>query len=189
MTQRVRHTKAETIARVRKEFEALERVLRRLSAADLARPVPGFGARARIRREVWTGKDALAHIVEWKRQVLRSLRREGADPELRGLDIAKQNRILYERWHRRPVRDVIAFHRSVHRDVMAALRKLPDRYFATPRSAQWPNDLTGHSAGHRIRHLESYVLERKRPLGSKRPASGAAARSAASRRGRGAAPV
>jgi hypothetical protein len=159
---KVRHTKAHTIARIEKEFRALDRVVREVGAADLRRPVPGFGSRARIRRERWTGKDALAHIVEWKCVVLRSLRREGADPELRGRELAGQNRVLYERWKRRPVTAVIAFHRRVHREVMSALRALPDDYFTrTARSPSWPNDLLGHAAGHRERHLEAYRRSRK----------------------------
>jgi hypothetical protein len=160
---KIRHTKANTIARVEKEFRALDRVVRLVSAADLRRPVPGFGSGARIRRERWTGKDALAHIVEWKRQVLRSLRHEGSDPELRGRDIASKNRVLYERWKRRSVNEVLAFHERVHRDVIGALRALPDEYFTrTPRSPSWPNDLLDHAAGHRVRHLEPYRRSRNR---------------------------
>ncbi|HEY6958637.1 MAG TPA: maleylpyruvate isomerase N-terminal domain-containing protein [Candidatus Limnocylindria bacterium] len=151
---KVTHTKRRTMARVAAEYRALDRVVRALGTRGLERPVPGFGARARIRRESWTGKDALAHIVEWKRQALRALRREHSDPELRGLVIARKNRVLYERWHRRPARDVIAYHRAVERDVMAALRALPEDYFAKKRSPYWPGDLLGHAAGHRTRHLE-----------------------------------
>ena len=119
--------------------------------------MPGFGARARIRRERWTGKDALAHIVEWKRQALRALRSEASDPTLRGLPIDRKNRVLYERWHRRPPGAVIAYHRAVQRDVMKALRELPEAYFAKRRSPYWPGDLTTHAAGHRRRHLEAML--------------------------------
>lgn len=153
--KKVRHTRRATIARVEAEYRALDRVVRRLGAVGLARPVPGFGERARIRREMWTKKDALAHIVEWKRHQVRGLRRERSDPELRGLPIERKNRVLYDRWRRRSVREVIAYHRAVHRDVRAALRALPEGYFSKPaRSPIWPNDLVGHAAGHRRRHLE-----------------------------------
>lgn len=151
---KVTHTKRRTMARVSAEYRALDRVVRSLGARGLERPIPGFGSRARISRELWTGKDALAHIVEWKRQALRALRHERSDPELRGLPIDRKNRVLYERWHRRPARDVIAYHRAVHRDVMAALRALPEEHFAKRRSPYWPGDLLGHAAGHRTRHLE-----------------------------------
>ncbi|OLE76379.1 MAG: hypothetical protein AUG02_04815 [Chloroflexi bacterium 13_1_20CM_2_70_9] len=73
-----------------------------------ARSIAGFGARARIRRERWTGKDALAHIVGERR----------------------------------------------------ALRTLPETYFRkTPRSPHSPNDLVGHPASHRQRHLEALLAE------------------------------
>lgn len=151
---KMRHTRQRTIARVEAEYLALDRVVRQLGSR-LREPVPGFGARARIKRERWTGKDALAHIVAWKQHQLRTLRRETHDASMRGKPIDVQNRMLYRRWHRRTVREVIAYHRAVHRDVMAALRAQPQSYFAEPpRSPQWPNDLLGHAAGHRERHLE-----------------------------------
>lgn len=144
--------------RVEAEYRALDRVVRRLSDR-LREPVPGFGARARISRERWTGKDALAHIVAWKHHQLRRLARQPPDMTIRGRPIAVQNRVLYARWHRRSLRDVIAYHRRIHREVMAALRARPTSYFTDPpRSPPWPNDLIGHSAQHRERHLES--LER-----------------------------
>jgi hypothetical protein len=152
----VRHTKRATIAAVEAEHRALDRAVRRLGRRGLEREIPGFGARARIRRERWLAKDALAHIVEWKRQALRALRKETSDPELRGLPIDRKNRVLYGRWHRRPAREVVAYHRAVQRDVMKALRALPEAYFAKRRSPFWPGDLRGHSAGHRRRHLEVF---------------------------------
>jgi len=152
---KIHHTKRGTIARVEAEYQALDRAVRRLGRTGLARPIPGFGARARIRRERWRARDALAHIVEWKRQVLRGLRTEGSDPKLRGLTIDRKNRVLYERWRRTPVADVVAFHRQVHRETIAALRAKPEQYFREPpRSRFWPNDLLGHSKAHRERHLE-----------------------------------
>ena len=156
----IRHTRRRTISRVEAEYRRLDRVVRRLGPR-LSEAVPGFGARARIKRERWTGKDALAHIVAWKQHQLRTLRREKHDATLRGKPIAAQNRVLYRRWHRRTVRDVVAYHRSVHRDVVAALRARPESYFADPpRSPMWPNDLVGHAAEHRERHLEPLLQER-----------------------------
>lgn len=151
----VLHNKRETIARVEAEYAALDRTVRRLGTKGLEEPVPGFGARARIKRELWLRKDALAHVVEWKRQQLRALRKERSDPELRGLQIHRKNQVLFERWHSRPARDVVAYHRLVARDVRAAMRALPPAYFAKRVSPQWPNDLVGHSAEHRRRHLEA----------------------------------
>jgi hypothetical protein len=143
------------MSRVAAEYRALDRVVRRLGGR-LREPVPGFGARARIKRERWTGKDALAHIVAWKHHQLRTLAHQPHDMTIRGKPTDVQNRVLYTRWHRRSVRDVVAYHRRIHREVMAALRARPASYFTdTPRSPMWPNDLIGHSAQHRTRHLES----------------------------------
>ena len=155
MGNTVLHNKRETMARVEKEYRALDRVVRRLGTRGLNEDVPGFGARARIRRERWTRKDALAHIVEWRRQALRALRKEASDPDLKGLPIDRKNRRLYERWHSRPARAVVAYHRKTQREVIAAFRRLPDDYFSQHRSMIWPNDLVGHSAEHRRRHLEA----------------------------------
>ena len=151
----IAHTKLATLGRVVAEYRALDRIVRALGPRGLERDIPGFGARARIRRERWTAKDALAHIVEWKRQALRALRKERSDPALRGLKIDRKNRALYERWHGRAAADVIAYHRVVQRDVVAAMRALPETYFAKRRSPIWPNDLVGHAAWHRRRHLET----------------------------------
>jgi len=155
MGKTVMHNKRETMARVEKEYRALDAVVRRLGSKGLEAPVPGFGARARIRRERWTRKDALAHIVEWRRNALRALRKESSDPELRGLKIDQQNRKLYQRWHARPAREVVAYHRKIHKETMTAMRRLPDQYFRRRLSSIWPNDLVGHSAEHRRRHLEA----------------------------------
>ncbi len=153
--RQVRHSKRAVLARVEAEYEALDRVVRRLRPEDFRRPIPGFGARARVLRERWTAKDALAHIVEWKRQTWRGLARLGSDPELRGKEIAVKNRLLYERWHRKPPAAVVVFHRRVHGDVMKALRALPEKFFGGKRrSPIWPNDFVGHAAAHRRRHLE-----------------------------------
>ncbi len=151
----VLHDKRETIARVEKEYRALDRIIRKLGASGLEERVPGFGARARVERERWLRRDALAHIVEWKRQQLRALRKERSDPELRGLKIEEKNRVLYERWHSRPAAAVVAYHRRVQREIGAAMRALPPAYYARRFSLQWPNDLVGHSTWHREHHLEN----------------------------------
>ena len=130
--------------------------MKRLGTKGLEEPVPGFGARARVRRERWLRKDALAHIVEWKRQQLRALLKAPQDPALRGLKLDRKNRLFYERWHARPARAVVAHHRAVAREVRAAMRALPPAFYAKRFSPLWPNDLVGHSSEHRRRHLETY---------------------------------
>jgi hypothetical protein len=154
MPKTVLHNKRETIARVEREYRALERVVTRLGAEGLEVDVPGFGARARIRRERWQRKDALAHIVEWKRQQLRALRKEPSDPALRGMRLDQKNRYFFKKWHSRPARDVVAYHRRVGREIRTAMRALGPEYFAKRVSPHWPNDLVGHAAEHRERHLK-----------------------------------
>ncbi len=148
------HTRASVIERVTAEYRALDRAVRSLSREGLDRPVPGFGRRARIRRERWTYKDALAHILAWKQWQIDALRHAPQDPAMRGLPIDRKNRLIYERWHRRPPEEVIAWHRRLHREILRTLRALPSEAFATKRSPSWPNDLIGHSEAHRTRHLE-----------------------------------
>jgi len=150
----VLHNKRETIARVEREYRALERTVKRLGTKGLEADVPGFGARARIKRERWLRKDALAHIVEWKRQQLRALRGEPSDPALRGMRLDQKNRYFYRKWHSRPAREVVAYHRRVGREIRTAMRALGPEYFAKRVSPLWPNDLIGHAAEHRRRHLE-----------------------------------
>ena len=157
LSRTVWHNKKDTIARVDREYDALDRAVRRLGTKGLEEPVPGFGARARIKRERWLRKDALAHIVEWKSHQLRTLRGEAPDRRLRGLPIARQNRILYERWHARPAREIVAFHRRVGREIREAMRALPDAYYAKRFSPAWPNQLIGGSRWHREHHLEGSV--------------------------------
>ncbi|OLC53763.1 MAG: hypothetical protein AUH85_13425 [Chloroflexi bacterium 13_1_40CM_4_68_4] len=150
----VRHNKRDTIRRVDAEYRELDRAVRRLGTKGLAAEVPGFGARARIKRERWQRKDALAHIVEWKRQQLRALRREPSDPNLRGMRLHEKNRFFFRRWHPRSAREVVAYHREVGREIRTAMRALGPEYYAKRFSPLWPNDLIGHSAEHRRKHLE-----------------------------------
>jgi uncharacterized damage-inducible protein DinB len=150
----VTHDKRETIGRVEAEYRALDRAVRRLGTKGLEAEVPGFGARARIKRERWTRKDALAHIVEWKREQLRALRKEPSDPKTRGMRLHERNAFFFRRWHSKSARAVVAYHRGVGQEIRSAMRALGPEYYAKRFSPQWPNDLVGHSAEHRRKHLE-----------------------------------
>jgi len=158
----VRHTKETVLGRVRDEYRALDRVVRRLGPADFARPA--FGERARLRFSV---KDVLAHITAWKWSAERSLAgargpRRPVDPPKLGT-IGEINAALYRRSHRRPASAVVADHRAAQRALVRAIRSRPDAFFSErERSPQWPFDAVGHSAEHRIKHLEPLV-DRKRP--------------------------
>ena len=147
----MRHTKKAVIARTRREFARLDRLVTRLRPADWARRVPRPPARA-----PWTVKDALAHILYWKEHTARVIRGERRLPEMRGLDVEGINRLVHERWRRRPAAAVLAWHRRVHDDVMETLRRTPEAWFGRrERSAAWPADFVGHSAAHREKDIEA----------------------------------
>jgi hypothetical protein len=101
-------------------------------------------------------KDALAHIVYWKEHTARVIRGERRLPEMRGLDVDQINRLIYERWRRRRPSEVIAWHRRVHAEVRRTLRSTPAAWFGRrERTPQWPGDLDGHSAAHRVKDIEA----------------------------------
>ena len=116
----MRHTRRSVIARTRREFAALDRLVRRLRPADWRRRVPRPPT-----RDPWTVKDALAHIVYWKAHTARVIRGERRLPEMRGLDVNQINRLVYRRWRRRPPRAVWRGTGEVHADVLRTLARTP----------------------------------------------------------------
>ena len=147
----MRHTRKTVLARTRAEFTKLDRLVSRLRPADWRRRVPRPEA-----RDPWTVKDALAHIVYWKAHTARVIRGERRLPEMRGLDVNQINRLVYERWRHRPPRDVVAWHRAVHAEVLRTLARTPAAWFGRrERSPAWPGDLDGHSAAHRRKDLDA----------------------------------
>src|SRR5438552_8069350 len=117
----MRHNKKDVIARTRREFAILDRLVRRLRAADWQRRVPRPPT-----RDPWTVKDALAHIVYWKEHTARVIRGERRLPEMRGLDVSQINRLIDERWRDRRPREVVEWHRRVQADVLRTLAKTPE---------------------------------------------------------------
>ena len=144
------HARKEVVQRINREFRRLDRLVAGLSAKDWARPVP----RPEV-KEPWTVKDALAHITHWKANTARSIRKERRPPEERGLNVNEGNSLVYQRWRDRKPKQVLEWHRQVQADVLAALKAAPDEWFsARERSPQWPFDLDGHSAEHRVKDIE-----------------------------------
>jgi hypothetical protein len=147
----VRHTKREVIARTRREYVILDRLVGRLRAADWRRRVPRPPT-----RDPWTVKDALAHIVYWKEHSARVFRGERRLPEMRGLDVKQINRVVYRRWRGRRPAEVVAWHRRVQREALATLAARPPAWFSRrARSPQWPLDFDAHSADHRRDDIEA----------------------------------
>jgi hypothetical protein len=147
----VRHRKQDVIARTRREYAILDRLVRRLRPADWTRRVPRPPA-----RDPWTVKDALAHIVSWKEHSARVFRGERRLPEMRGLDVNAINRLIYRRWRGRRPAELVAWHRRVQRDVLATLAANPPEWYSRrERSPKWPLDFDAHSADHRTDDIEA----------------------------------
>ena len=56
---------------------------------------------------------------------------------------------------------MLAWHRQVQADVLAALKEAPEAWFSgRERTAKWPADLDGHSAAHRVLDIERALKPR-----------------------------
>jgi hypothetical protein len=152
----MRHKREEVIERTIREFELLDQLVADLTNEEwerlLLRPES---------KEPWTVKDALAHITHWKADVARFARGQRRPPEERGLGWTEENHLIYLRWRDRPPQEVLAWHRQVQEEVLAALREAPEKWFSgRERKPEWPNDLDGHSAYHRVKDIEQALANR-----------------------------
>jgi hypothetical protein len=79
----------------------------------------------------------------------------GASADRRGLGENEANHLIYMRWRDTPPKEVLAWHRQVQEDVLAALREAPDEWFSgRERKPEWPYDLDGHSSYHRVKDIQ-----------------------------------
>jgi DinB superfamily len=152
----MRHNRDEVIKRTIQEFVLLDHMVANLSDEDwnmfLLRPET---------KDPWTVKDALAHITHWKADAARSARGQSRPLEERGLQENEANHLIYLRWRDRSPQEVLAWHRQVQEEVLAALRAAPDKWFSSrERRQEWPYDLDGHSAYHRARDIERALAAR-----------------------------
>lgn len=146
----MRHTREEVIERTIREYELLDKLVSGLNAEDWERLLPRPETKA-----PWTVKDALAHITHWKADVIRATQGKRRPPEERGLSYTAGNHLIYVRWRDRPPEEVLSWHRQVQQDLLKALREAPEAWFSgKERNAEWPNDLDGHSAYHRVQDIE-----------------------------------
>jgi len=161
----MRHSRSEVIRRINQEYRRLDKLLAGLSDEEWARPVPRSET-----KDPWTVKDVVAHITHWKADAARSARGERRPVEERGLNVSAGNRLVYLRWRDRPPKEILAWHRQVQAEALAALRAAPDKWFSgRERRPEWPSDLDGHSAAHRVKDIEQ-ALGKKQP--GKRPSRG-----------------
>ena len=144
------HNREEVIARTIQEFELLDHLVANLADEDW-----NIMLHRSESKDPWTVKDALAHITHWKADVARSARGLRQPIEERGLNETDGNHLVYLRWHNRSPQDVLAWHRQVQQDVLDALSAAPEKWFSgRERRQEWPYDLEGHSAIHRIKDIE-----------------------------------
>jgi hypothetical protein len=152
----MRHKREEVIERTIREYELLEALAANLAEQDweqlLLRPED---------KDPWTVKDALAHITYWKANAVRSIRKQRRPQEERGLQANDANHLIYVRWHDRPAGEVLAWHRQVQQELLKALREAPEEWFSGREHSQdWPYDLDGHSAWHRIKDIQRALAGR-----------------------------
>ena len=146
----MRHTREEVVKRTIQEYERLDHLVKDLTDEDwnrlLARPET---------KDPWTVKDALAHITHWKADVVRKIKKRPKPLEEKGLNWTDGNHLIYERWRDRSPQEVLAWHRQVQGDVLAALQAAPEEWFSDrERQPEWPFDLEGHSSYHRVKDIE-----------------------------------
>src|SRR5512139_310564 len=142
----MQHSREEVIQRTIREFELLDQLVANLAEKEWRQLVPRPEG-----KDPWTVKDAVAHITHFKADAIRSLHRRPKPTEVQGLGISAENHLIYLRWRDRSPREVLAWHRQVQQEILVALRELPEAWFSgRERKAEWPFDLDGHSAYHRI---------------------------------------
>lgn len=152
----MRHTREQVVKRTIREFDLLDNLVGNLADEDwnrlLARPED---------KDPWTVKDALAHITHFKADVVRKIKKQPLPVEVKGLSETDENHLIYVRWRDRSPQDVLAWHRQVQVEVLAALRDAPEEWFSEKeRRPEWPFDLDGHSSYHRVNDIEQAL---KRP--------------------------
>jgi DinB superfamily len=146
----MRHKREEVIQRTIQEFELLDHLVANLTKEEWNRLVHRPES-----KDPWTVKDALAHITHWKADVVRSIEKQPIPAEEKGLNITDGNHLIYTRWRDRSPDEVLAWHRQVQEDVLAALKEAPEKWYSgKERKPDWPFDLEGHSSYHRVKDIE-----------------------------------
>lgn len=150
MQEVMRHKRAEVIRRTIHEFKLLDRLVSKLTTEEwkrrLYRPET---------KDPWTVKDALVHITYRKANVVRTIRKQRRPVDERGLPPDDVNHVVYLRWRSRTPKEVLAWHRQVHKDILSALKDAPQAWFSgRERGPDWPYHLEGHSSFHRMRDIE-----------------------------------
>jgi uncharacterized damage-inducible protein DinB len=146
----MRHSREEVLKRTIREFKRLDDLVRGLTDEEwnrlLSRPET---------KDPWSVKDTLAHITHFKADVVRKIKKRPIPVEVKGLSETDENHLIYARWRERSPQDVLAWHRQVQDDVLAALQDTPEKWFrGREHRPEWPFDLDGHSSYHRVKDIE-----------------------------------
>jgi hypothetical protein len=121
----MQHNREEVIERTIRESELLNHLVASFTNEDWERSLLRSEA-----KDPWTVKDGVAHITHWQADVARSVRGQRRPPEERGLRENDANHLIYMRWRDRSPQEVLAWHRQVQEDVLAALRGASEEWFS-----------------------------------------------------------
>jgi uncharacterized damage-inducible protein DinB len=151
----MRHQREEVIERTKREFKQLDKLVSNLKQDEWDRPVPRPEG-----KDPWTVKDSLAHITHWKADIIRSIQGGRRPANMKGMNESQENHLIYTQHHNQPAQEVLAWHRQVQKDILKALKEAPDEWFSgRERRQEWPYDLDGHSAYHRVKDIEQALAQ------------------------------
>jgi hypothetical protein len=150
---------AELLARIDAEWQALMRVVDRLTAEQMTTPDAGG----------WSPKDNLAHLAAWVDYMRRSYIHKMPAAEVLGVDADKwnqldedgQNAVLFERYRDLPVAQVLDMLRSAYADAMTDLSTVPFADLLLPLhpemsdSASGLDVVLGNTSDHFIEHRKT----------------------------------
>lgn len=154
----MRHRRREVIKRTIREFKLLDDLVSNLTDEDWHRLLPRPET-----KDPWTVKDALAHVIHFKADVVRKIRKLPIPIEVKGLSETDENHLIYVRWRDRSPQAVLAWHRQVQDEVLIALQEAPEAWFSgRERQPEWPFDLDGHSSYHRVKDIEQALKKSTR---------------------------
>jgi len=133
MSDEIKHlTKPELLQRIRDERRALEKILARLTHAQML--LPGVDGE-------WSVKDALAHISAWERRMLAWIgsHLRGEPPEVPlPWDVERMNRESYAEVKDKPLAEVLEEFRQSYHDSLALAESLTEKQLQTEYPDTWP---------------------------------------------------
>jgi hypothetical protein len=149
-------SKAELVAQVTREWDALQAAIAGLSEEQLSASVDGG----------WSIKDNLAHIAAWEQYMLAAVLQGqtaaqalGVAPEtLQGLDDNGINEILYRRNRDLPLPAVLDAAHLAHEQVMQTLARTPFEELLKPFKPDRPDPVLEWVIGNTYDHYREHRL-------------------------------